>query len=66
MGCCAPCKPLLLQPLWLPNLEHDMRTFIPTSDDELSDDYFAAWFALWSLHADDIDPADSFATFCSF
>ena len=43
-----------------------MTTFCPTSNDELSDDYFAAWFELWRLHADEFDPADSFATYCAF
>src|SRR5689334_17014377 len=28
-----------------------MRTRIPSSDDELNEDFFAAWFDLWSTRA---------------
>ena len=43
-----------------------MRTLIPTSDDELSDEFFTAWFQNWSSLRDDIDPADDYATYCAF
>ena len=43
-----------------------MTTFCPTSHDELSDVYFAAWFDAWTCLPDAVDPADAFATFCGF
>jgi hypothetical protein len=43
-----------------------MRTLIPTSDDELNEEFFAAWFENWNNLPDDIDPADDYATYCAF
>ena len=43
-----------------------MRTLIPGSDDELNEDFFAAWFDNWRGLADDSDPADVFAAYCAF
>lgn len=43
-----------------------MRTLIPTSDDELSEEFFSAWFDVWSRLQDDLEPADAFAAYCSF
>jgi hypothetical protein len=43
-----------------------MRTLIPTSDDELSEEFFSAWFDVWSNLRDDSDPADDYAVFCAF
>ena len=43
-----------------------MRTLIPSSDDELNEDFFAAWFDLWSTLQDDLDPADTYAAYCPF
>jgi hypothetical protein len=48
------------------NQESDMRTLIPSSDDELNEDFFAAWFDLWSTLQDDLDPADAYAAYCAF
>jgi hypothetical protein len=42
-----------------------MRTLIPTSDDELNEEFFAAWFASWSSAHDDADPADEYAAYCA-
>ena len=43
-----------------------MRTLIPTSDDDLNEEFFAAWFDNWCSPPDDIDPADDYATYCAF
>jgi hypothetical protein len=43
-----------------------MRTLIPTSDDELSEEFFAAWFQSWSRLRDDIDAADDCAAYCAY
>lgn len=43
-----------------------MRTLIPTSDDDLNEEFFAAWFDAWSNLPDDSDPADDYAAFCAF
>ena len=43
-----------------------MTAFIPTCHDDLSDPFFAAWFDAWCVQCDELDPADSFATFCAF
>ena len=43
-----------------------MRTLIPSSDDELNEEFFAAWFDNWCHAAEDFDPADAFATYCAF
>ena len=48
------------------NQETDMRTLIPSSDVELNEDFFAAWFDLWSTLQDDLDPADAYAAYCAF
>jgi len=43
-----------------------MRTLIPTSDDELDEEFFAAWFQSWSEIPDDSDPADVYAEYCAY
>jgi hypothetical protein len=43
-----------------------MRTLIPSSDDELSEEFFAAWFDNWSRLPENSDPADVFAAYCAF
>jgi hypothetical protein len=43
-----------------------MTAYIPTSSDELSEEFFAAWFHAWCNQPDEIDPADALATFCAF
>jgi hypothetical protein len=43
-----------------------MRTLIPTSDDDLNEEFFAAWFESWSKVQDDADLSDTFATYCAF
>jgi hypothetical protein len=43
-----------------------MRTLIPTSDDELNEEFFAAWFNSWLNLPDDTDPADLYAAYCAF
>jgi hypothetical protein len=43
-----------------------MRTLIPTSDDELNEEFFAAWFETWQKLADETDPADVYAAYCAF
>jgi hypothetical protein len=48
------------------NQESNMRTLIPSSDDELNEEFFAAWFSLWSTLQDDVDPADAYAAYCAF
>ena len=43
-----------------------MPTFIPSSEDDLSDPFFAALFDAWRNAPEDVDPADSFAIYCAF
>jgi hypothetical protein len=43
-----------------------MRTLIPTSDDDLNEEFFAAWFDTWGDPPEDFDPADAFAIYCAF
>ena len=43
-----------------------MRTLIPSSDDDLNEEFFAAWFESWSKAQDEFDPADDFAAYCGF
>ena len=42
-----------------------MRTLIPTSDDDLNEEFFAAWFEMWSRSSDDVDPSDAYAIYCA-
>ncbi len=42
-----------------------MTTYIPTRQDELSEEFFAAWFDAWCNESDEGDPADAFAAFCA-
>ena len=41
-----------------------MRTLIPTSDDDLNEEFFAAWFQSWSDAHDHVEPADALAAYC--
>ena len=43
-----------------------MTTFVPSSEDDLSDLFFAALFDTWRNAPEDVDPADSFAIYCAF
>jgi hypothetical protein len=43
-----------------------MTTFIPSSEDDLSDPFFNAWFDAWRNAPEDVDPADTFAIYCAF
>jgi hypothetical protein len=43
-----------------------MRTLIPSSDDDVNEEFFAAWFESWSNLRDDVEPEDDYATYCAF
>lgn len=43
-----------------------MRTLIPARDDDVSEEFFAAWFESWSSLRGEVDPADDYAAYCAF